>query len=48
LQALVADVVAHLEVNGPGRSKLSDIDNDPAVTAAVERMIMEKTLAAAD
>jgi transposase len=46
LQDLVADVVEHLDVNGPWRYKLSDIYNDPAVTAAVERMIMENTLAA--
>jgi hypothetical protein len=47
LQDLVGDVVEHLDVNGPWRYKLSDIYNDPAVTAAVERMIMENTLAAA-
>jgi transposase len=47
LQDLVADVVEHVDVNGPWRYKLSDIYNDPAVTAAVERMIMENTLAAA-
>ena len=48
LQDLVADVVEHLDVNDPWRYKLSDISHDPAVTAAVERMIMENTLAAAD
>jgi DDE superfamily endonuclease len=47
LQDLVADVVEPLDVNGPWQDNLSDIDNDPAVTAAVERMIMENTLAAA-
>jgi len=46
LQDLVADVVEHLDVNGPWRYKLSDIYDDPAVTAAVERMVMETTLAA--
>jgi hypothetical protein len=48
LQDLGADVVAPLDVNGPWRYTLSDIYNDPAVTAAVERMSMENTLAAAD
>ena len=47
LRDLVADVVEHLHVNGPWRYKLSDIYDDPAVTAAVERMAMEQTLAAA-
>jgi putative transposase len=47
LQDLVADVVEHLDVNGPWRDKLSDIYDDPAVTAAVERIVMENTLAAA-
>jgi putative transposase len=46
LRDLVADVVDHLHVNGPWRYKLSDIYDDPAVTAAVERMTMEQTLAA--
>jgi hypothetical protein len=46
LQDLVADVVEHLDVNGPWRYKLSDIYDDPAVTTAVERMVMENTLAA--
>jgi len=48
LQDLVADVAKHLDVNGPWPYKLSDIYNDPAVTAAVERMIRGNTLAAAD
>jgi hypothetical protein len=34
-------------VNGPWPYKLSDLYDDPAVTAAVERMAMENTLAAA-
>ena len=46
LQDLGADVVEPLDVNGPWRDKLSDIYNDPAVTMAVERMIMENTIAA--
>ena len=48
LQDLVADVGAPLEVHGPWRYNLADLYNDPAVTAAVARMIMENTLAAAD
>lgn len=48
LRDLGADVVEHLHVNGPWRYKLSDIYDDPAVTAAVERMTMEQTLVAAD
>jgi hypothetical protein len=44
---LVADVVEHLDVNGPWPYKLPDIYDDPAVTAAVENMTMEQTLAAA-
>jgi transposase len=47
LRDLVADVVEHLDVNGPWRYKLSDIYDDPAVTAAVECVVMENTLAAA-
>jgi hypothetical protein len=47
LQELVADVVEHLDVHGPWRYKLSDIYSDPAVTAVVERMITENTLATA-
>jgi transposase len=44
---LVADVVEHLDVNGPWQYKLSDIYYDPAVPAAVENMTMEQPLAAA-
>jgi putative transposase len=47
LRDLVADVVEHLYVNGPWPYTLSAIYDDPAVTAAVERMAMENTLAAA-
>jgi putative transposase len=47
LRDLVADVVEHLHVNGPWRYKISDIYYDPMVTAAVECMAMENTLAAA-
>jgi putative transposase len=48
LRDLVADVVEHLHINGPWPYKLSDIYNDSAVTAAVERIVMENTLVAAD
>jgi transposase len=48
LRDLVADVVEHLHVNGSWRYQLSDIYDDPAVTAAVERMTLEQTLVAAD
>ena len=44
---LVADVVEHLDVNGPWQYTLSDIYYDPAVTAAVEKRTMEQPLAAA-
>ena len=47
LRDLVADVVRHLHVNGPWQYQLSNIYDDPAVTAAVERMAMEQTLPAA-
>jgi transposase len=47
LRDLVADVVEYLGVNGPWKYKLSDIYYDPAVTAAVEKMTTEQTLAAA-
>ena len=47
LRDLVADVVEHLHVNGPWQSKLSDIYHEPAVTAAMERITMEQTLATA-
>jgi transposase len=48
LRDLVADVVEPLHVNGPWQDKLSDIYYEAAVTAAVARMAMEQTLAAAD
>jgi hypothetical protein len=34
----VADVEAHLQLNGPWRYKLSAIYDEPAVTAAVEKI----------
>jgi transposase len=44
---LMADVVEHLDVNGPWQYQRSDIYDDPAVSAAVENMTMEQPLAAA-
>jgi transposase len=41
LRDLVADVEAHLHVNGPWKYKLSEIYYAPAVTAAVENMAAE-------
>jgi transposase len=38
VQALVADVESHLQVNGPWLYQLSAIDYEPAVTAAVEKI----------
>jgi transposase len=48
LRDLVADVVEPLHVNGPWRYNLSDIDDEPAVTAAVERITMDQTHVVAD
>lgn len=42
LPDLVADVEAHLHVNGPWEYKLSAISYAPAVTAAVEKIVMEE------
>jgi putative transposase len=47
LRDLVADVENHLQLNGPWQYKLSALYYDPAVTAALARMAMEETLAAA-
>jgi hypothetical protein len=47
LRELVADVVEPLHVNGPWPYKLSDIYHEPPVSAAVENMVMEQTLAPA-
>jgi hypothetical protein len=38
----VADVETPLQVNGPWRYKLSAIDDEPAVTAAVEKIAAEE------
>jgi putative transposase len=42
LPDLVADVEAHLHVNGPWLYKLSEIYDEPAVTAAVEKIAAEE------
>jgi putative transposase len=47
LRDLVADVEAHLHVNGPWPYKLSEIYYEPAVTAAVENMAAEEHSTAA-
>ena len=47
LRELMADVVEHLQVNGPWKYKLSDIYYEPTVTGAVSKMAMEPILATA-
>jgi transposase len=42
LRDLVADVEAHLHVNGPWQSRLSELYYEPAVTAAVKRIAAEE------
>jgi putative transposase len=42
LPALVADVEDHVHLNGPWRYQLSDLYNEPAVTAAVEQIAQEE------
>jgi transposase len=42
LPDLVADVAEHLHVNGPWLYKLSEIYDEPAVTAAVEKIAAEE------
>jgi transposase len=42
LPDLVADVEDHLHLNGPWKYKLSDLYNEPAVTAAVEKIAAEE------
>jgi hypothetical protein len=39
---LVADVEDHLHLNGPWKYKLSDLDDAPAVTTAVEKIAAEE------
>ena len=42
LRALVADVEAHRQVNGPWQYKLSEVYDAPDVTAAVEKIAAEE------
>jgi putative transposase len=42
LPALVADVEDHVHLNGPWKYQLSDLYNEPAVTAAVEKIAQEE------
>jgi transposase len=42
LPALVADVEDHLQLNGPWKYQLSDLYDEPAVTAAVENIAAEE------
>jgi hypothetical protein len=42
LPDLVADVEDHLHRNGPWKDKLSDLYDEPAVTAAVENIAAQK------
>jgi DDE superfamily endonuclease len=44
---LVADVEAHLQVNGPWPYKLSQLYDEPIVTAAVEKLVEESQAKAA-
>lgn len=47
LPDLVADVEEHLQVNGPWQYKLSELYDEPAVTAAVEKIVAEEHAKAA-
>ncbi len=47
LSDLVADVEDHLHLNGPWKYKLSDLYDEPAVTAAVENISAEEHAKAA-
>jgi transposase len=42
LSDLIADVADHLPLNGPWQYKLSDLYDEPAVTAAVEKIAAEE------
>ena len=44
LPDLVADVNDHLRLNGPWKYKLSDLDDEPAVTAAMEKIAAEEVV----
>jgi putative transposase len=47
LPDLVTDVVEHLQLNGPWKYQLSELYDDPAVTAAVEKITAEEQAKAA-
>ena len=47
LRDLVADVIKHLQVNGPWQYRLSAIYYEPEVTAVIEQMAAEERLKAA-
>jgi putative transposase len=47
LRELVADVEEHLHANGPWTYKLSELYDEPAVTATVEKMVAEQRSPAA-
>ena len=42
LPDLIADVEDHLYVNGPWQYQLSNLSDEPAVTAAVEKIAAEE------
>ena len=44
LPDLVADVNDHLRLNGPWKYTLSDLDDEPAVTAAMEKIAAEEVV----
>jgi hypothetical protein len=44
---VVADVTEHLHIHGPWKYHLSDIYHEPAVTAAVEKLLREHALPSA-
>jgi hypothetical protein len=47
LPDLVTEVGEHLELNGPWKSQLSELSDDPALTAAVEKITAEEQAKAA-
>jgi hypothetical protein len=47
LPQLVADVADHVRLNGPWQDQLSDLYDEPAVTAAVEKIAAEERAMAA-
>jgi putative transposase len=47
LRELVADVIEHLHITGPWKYNLADIYHEPAVTAAVEKLLREHALPSA-